>query len=293
MISVKNITKKFGDQYALKNISFDINKGEIVGLLGPNGAGKSTLMKIINSSINYDSGEVTIDDLNTGTEEIKVKSIIGYLPENNPLYSNMYIREYLSYIADIYNVDKIKINIVIEKTNLTAEAHKKIAQLSKGYKQRVGLAAAILHNPKYLILDEPTTGLDPKQIIEIRNLIKEFGKQKTVLLSTHIMQEVQAMCDRVIIINKGEIVKDELLSNFSKENKNLYKIKFSGAIENLDELDATRIIEKVDSITYIIDNSDENLLLNLATFAKNNSVRIVEFHEVENNLEDIFIELTK
>ena len=205
------------------DISFSLKKGEIVGFLGPNGAGKSTLMKIITCYLQQNSGKVTICDLDTQEKDILVKAKIGYLPENNPLYTDMYIKEYLSFVGSIYKIDNLKNRIaeIIQQTGLTTEQSKKIKELSKGFKQRVGLAAALIHNPEVLILDEPTTGLDPNQLVEIRNLIKEVGKDKTVLLSTHIMQEVDKMCNRVIIINKGKIVEDQLISNFQKDNIDL------------------------------------------------------------------------
>ena len=219
-ISIKNINKSYGKQKALCDISLQIGKGEIVGFLGPNGAGKSTLMKIITSYISQDSGDVKICNFNTKEEEIESQKRIGYLPENNPLYKGMYIKEYLNFIASIYKIEdkKQRTKEMIKKVGLETEQHKKIGELSKGYQQRVGLAAALLHNPEVLILDEPTTGLDPNQLEEIRSLIKEIGKDKSVLLSTHIMQEVDKMCNRVVIINKGEIVSDKLISDYKKEN---------------------------------------------------------------------------
>ena len=219
-ISIKNINKSYGKQKALSDISLQIGKGEIVGFLGPNGAGKSTLMKIITSYISQDSGDVKICNFNTKEEEIESQKRIGYLPENNPLYKGMYIKEYLNFIASIYKIEdkKQRTKEMIKKVGLETEQHKKIGELSKGYQQRVGLAAALLHNPEVLILDEPTTGLDPNQLEEIRSLIKEIGKDKSVLLSTHIMQEVDKMCNRVVIINKGKIVSDKLISDYKKEN---------------------------------------------------------------------------
>jgi ABC-2 type transport system ATP-binding protein len=202
-LTVQNISKFYGDQKALDNVSFQIPKGQIVGFLGPNGAGKSTLMKILTTYIESDSGEAYVNDFNIKTEAKKVQQSIGYLPEHNPLYLDMYVREYLKFNADIYKVHKNRIEEVIELTGLLPESHKKIGQLSKGYRQRVGLATALLHDPQVLILDEPTTGLDPNQLADIRELIKNIGKDKTVFLSTHIMQEVEAICERVIFIKKG------------------------------------------------------------------------------------------
>ena len=222
-ISINKVNKFYGKQQALTDVSFSLIKGEIVGFLGPNGAGKSTLMKIITCYLEQDSGMVQVCDLNTIEQNLKVKAKIGYLPEHNPLYTDMYIKEYLTFVGRIYKVQNLnnRITEIIQQTGLTAEQSKKIGELSKGFKQRVGLAAALIHNPEILILDEPTTGLDPNQLVEIRNLIKEVGKDKTVLLSTHIMQEVDKMCNRIIIINKGKIVEDQLISNLQKDNIDL------------------------------------------------------------------------
>ena len=222
-ISINKVNKFYGKQQALVDVSFTLNKGEVVGFLGPNGAGKSTLMKIITCYLQQDSGKVQVCNLDTLEEDLKVKAKIGYLPEHNPLYTDMYIKEYLSFVGEMYKVENLKNRIaeIIEQTGLSTEQSKKIGELSKGFKQRVGLAAALIHNPEVLILDEPTTGLDPNQLVEIRNLIKEVGKDKTVLLSTHIMQEVDKMCNRVIIISKGKIVDDQLISNYQKNNIDL------------------------------------------------------------------------
>jgi ABC-2 type transport system ATP-binding protein len=220
-IEVKKVSKYYGSQAALKQVSLSLKKGDIVGFLGPNGAGKSTLMKIICCYLSKDEGEVNVCNLNIEKEALKIKSKVGYLPEHNPLYNEMYIKEYLDFVAGIYKVSKDRIEEMISLTGLDKEQHKKISQLSKGYKQRVGLAAALIHDPEVLILDEPTTGLDPNQLVEIRNLIKECGKNKTVLLSTHIMQEVDKICNRVIVINKGEIVANEMLDNLKAKNTDL------------------------------------------------------------------------
>lgn len=218
-IEVKGLTKVYGNQKAVNNISFAINKGEIVGFLGPNGAGKSTTMKILTGYLQQTEGLAAVCGIDVKEEPVEVKKKVGYLPEANPLYYDMYIKEYLSFIAGVHQIKNTKTAIenVINLVGLQVEQHKKIGQLSKGYKQRVGLAAALIHQPEVLILDEPTSGLDPNQIIEIRNVIKEQGKDKTVLFSSHILQEVQAICDRVIIINKGQIVADDLLVNLAKE----------------------------------------------------------------------------
>ena len=222
-ITIEKVSKNYGKQKALTDVSFTIKKGEIVGFLGPNGAGKSTLMKVITCYLQQDSGKVQVCNLDIQEQDLQVKAKIGYLPENNPLYSDMYIKEYLSFVGAIYKIKNLKerVSEIIKQTGLTTEKHKKIKELSKGYQQRVGLAAALIHNPEVLILDEPTTGLDPNQLVEIRNLIKEVGKDKTVLLSTHIMQEVDKMCNRVIIISKGKIVDDQLISNFQNNKIDL------------------------------------------------------------------------
>ena len=222
-IAIEKVNKFYGTQQALSNVSFNIDKGEIIGFLGPNGAGKSTLMKIICCYFGQDSGVVKVCELDTLENPLSVKAKIGYLPEHNPLYTDMYIKEYLTFLGRIYGIENIskRVDEVITETGLNPEQHKKIDALSKGYRQRVGLAAALIHNPEILILDEPTTGLDPNQLVEIRNLIKEVGKDKTVLLSTHIMQEVDKMCNRVVIINDGKIVDDQLISNFKKNNTDL------------------------------------------------------------------------
>ena len=222
-IIVKNISKYYGNQKALSKISFSLKKGEIVGFLGPNGAGKSTLMKIICCYLSQDCGNIKVCNLNTKNEKLMIKSKIGYLSETNPLYLEMYIKEYLYFIASIHKIENIKncVKEIILETGLSSEQKKKIKNLSKGFKQRVGLAAALIHNPEVLILDEPTTGLDPNQLVEIRNLIKKIGEKKTVLLSTHIMQEVDKICNRVIIINKGRIIDDKYISDFTNNNINL------------------------------------------------------------------------
>ena len=220
-IQITSVSKLYKDQKALNDISFSAKKGQIIGFLGPNGAGKSTMMKILTGFIKPNSGTVLVDEIDVLEKPIESQKNIGYLPEHNPLYAEMYVREYLQFRAQIYKVDKSQIESCIEKVGLTAEAHKKINQLSKGYQQRVGIAAAILHNPSVLILDEPTTGLDPNQLVEIRALIKELGKEKTVLFSTHIMQEVEAVADRVIILNKGNIVFKTDMNQLKATNKSL------------------------------------------------------------------------
>lgn len=219
-IRVENITKHYGNQIALNQISFSIKRGEIVGFLGPNGAGKSTLMKILTTYISSFEGRAWVNNYSVIDDQIKVQQSVGYLPEHNPLYPELYVREYLNFNADIYKIDKTRIEKVITQTGLKKEAHKKIGELSKGYRQRVGLASALLHQPEVLILDEPTTGLDPNQLLEIRELVKKVANEAdiTVLFSTHIMQEVEAICDRVIIINNGVLIHDKSISDTLKES---------------------------------------------------------------------------
>lgn len=224
-IEVKNITKTYGTQKALDNVSFSVNKGEIVGFLGPNGAGKSTLMKILTTYLAADEGEAFVNGFNVTSATKNVQQAVGYLPEHNPLYLDLYVREYLEFSANVHKTEKSRIQEVIELTGLTPESHKKIGALSKGYRQRVGLATALLHNPDVLILDEPTTGLDPNQLVEIRELIKNIGKNKTVFLSTHIMQEVEAICDRIIIIHKGKIVEDAQLKDLGNNLEKVFREK--------------------------------------------------------------------
>ena len=222
-IVVKNVTKIYGKQYALNNVSFEIKKGEVVGFLGPNGAGKSTMMKIITCFLPPTSGDVSVCGLDIWNDSLELRKKVGYLSEANPLYYDMYVREFLEFIAGIHRLKNVKeeVDRVIKMTGLELEQHKKISALSRGYKQRVGIAQAIIHNPEVLILDEPTTGLDPNQLVEIRNLIKQYGKNKTVLLSTHIMQEVEAVCDRVIIINQGNIVADTTIDKLPHDSASL------------------------------------------------------------------------
>src|SRR5574343_265479 len=224
-IEVQNISKNYGDQKALDNVSFSVKKGEIVGFLGPNGAGKSTLMKILTTYLTADSGIAIVNEHDVTSSQKEVQKSVGYLPEHNPLYLDLYVREYLAFNADLHKIAKSRIDEVISLTGLTPESHKKIGELSKGYRQRVGLATALLHNPDVMILDEPTTGLDPNQLVEIRDLIKNIGRDKTVFLSTHIMQEVEAICDRIIIIDKGKIVEDSLLSELGANLEKVFRVK--------------------------------------------------------------------
>jgi ABC-2 type transport system ATP-binding protein len=219
-IQVSNVTRLYGTQKAVDNISFTVANGEIVGFLGPNGAGKSTTMKMVTGYLEPTQGDLTVSGINVKTHPLEAKKKIGYLPEANPLYYDMYVREYLEFVADIHKAKRTRIEEIIKAVGLTPESRKKTGQLSKGYKQRVGLAAAIIHDPEVLILDEPTTGLDPNQILEIRELIRQLGRNKTVLFSTHILQEVEALCDRIIIINKGTLVADDSLGNLKSRQGN-------------------------------------------------------------------------
>jgi len=297
-IEVNNLLKQYGEQKAVNNVSFSLGKGEIVGFLGPNGAGKSTTMKMITGYLHPDAGEIKVCGIRVDKDAINVKRKIGYLPESNPLYYDMYVREYLKFIAGVHSIHnpKTKIQTIIELTGLSIESKKKIGQLSKGYKQRVGLAAALLHEPEVLILDEPTSGLDPNQIIEIRNVIKEQGKNKTVLFSTHILQEVQAICDRVIIINKGELVADNSVEQLKlNATSNMIAITFSTKInkQKLQDLPAAIDVVVVNDHNFRISTGDINeLRRQLLEFAVAEQLDIVSLQTEGNNLEDIFRNLT-
>ena len=299
-IAVKNLSKKYGEQMALDNISFHINKGEIVGFLGPNGAGKSTTMKIICCYINPTSGEVIVNENSIKKSPIKIKSELGYLPENNPLYEEMYVREFLGFIAQVHKIKDVKkaVNDVIEKVGLTKEAHKKIEQLSKGYQQRVGIAQAIIHEPKVLILDEPTSGLDPNQLDEIRSLIKELGKDKTVMLSTHIMQEVESICDRIIIINDGKLVADQNLEQKIEkvdEKEQVIVVEFDKEVaeKQLKAIHKNLKIKKADNKWLISYKGKQDLRLLISSFAQKNELFILEIKKHSDKLEDLFKKLTK
>lgn len=296
-IEVQNVSKSYGAQKALDNVSFSIEKGEIVGFLGPNGAGKSTLMKILTTFINADEGTATVNGNDVNEAQLKVQQSVGYLPEHNPLYLDLYVREYLEFNADVYKVSKSRIEEVIQLTGLTPESHKKIGQLSKGFRQRVGLATALLHNPDVLILDEPTTGLDPNQLVEIRNVIKNVGKDKTVFLSTHIMQEVEAICDRVIIIDNGKIVTDKKLNKLvSEEKEQIIEVEFDKAIES------TLLASLVDLKSYqntsgtlwtLTFNTEEDMRPKVFDFAHENGLKTLQISLKSKNLEQIFREKTK
>ncbi len=294
-INVQNITKDYNGQRALSNVSFSIKKGEIVGFLGPNGAGKSTMMKILTTFLNATEGTATVNNFAVSEEVIDVQKSVGYLAEHNPLYLDMYVREYLRFNAEIYGTSKRRVETIIERTGLAPEAHKKIGQLSKGYRQRVGLANALLHDPEVLILDEPTTGLDPNQLIEIRELIKSIGKEKTVLLSTHIMQEVEAICDRVIIINKGKIVLDKKLSELKNSNEQIIEVEFDYRVEEV-ALKQLPKVSKVDNISGFIYqlyfDTDQDMRGKVFDYAHDNGLRILQLHQKNTTLEKLFIELT-
>jgi len=297
-IQVNNLSKHFGEQKAVDTISFSIGKGEIVGFLGPNGAGKSTTMKMITGYLQPDAGEITVSGINVLQHPQEVKRKTGYLPESNALYYDMYIKEYLAFIADVHHVEhkQKKVEDVIQLTGLTPEKTKKIGQLSKGYKQRVGLAAALLHDPEVLILDEPTSGLDPNQIIEIRQVIKDQGKDKLVLFSSHILQEVEAICDRIIIINKGRIVADDRLSNLQQtKTTNVVKVGFQDPLEAewLTRLAAAGTVTKIDSRNWTIQTDEpEQLRKQLQKMAAENNLDIVSLHSETKSLEEVFRSLT-
>jgi ABC-2 type transport system ATP-binding protein len=295
-IKVTSVSKLYKTQKALNNVSFSAKKGQIIGFLGPNGAGKSTMMKILTGFIKPDSGTLLVDEVDVLQNPIEAQRNIGYLPEHNPLYTDMYVREYLQFQAAIFKVAKSKIAPCIEKVGLTEEAHKKISQLSKGYQQRVGLAAAILHNPKVLILDEPTTGLDPNQLVEIRALIKELGKEKTVLFSTHIMQEVEAVCDRVIIIKKGEILVDKKLAELKQNNQQIIEVTFNKAVdENIfNKLKGLNSVSNTSGDTWRLTfNTAEDMRSKIFDFAQENSLKIIGLTTQNKNLETLFREVTK
>ena len=297
-IKVKKLSKVYRRQKALIEVSFEINKGEIVGFLGPNGAGKSTLMKILTGYIPQTNGDAKICNLDINENSIETRSRIGYLPEHNPLYLDMYVKEYLEFVANIYNVNHKYIDEMIKKTGLLKEQHKLIGSLSKGYRQRVGLAQALIHNPEVLILDEPTTGLDPNQLIEIRSLIKEVGRKKTVLLSTHIMQEVEAICDRVIIINKGQIVANKTIVELqkSKGNRKLITVEFDKKAEKKELIKIGNVLEarELKGNKYqIFSDSKFDLRPALFEFAVNNELTVLQMNMEEQKLESIFQELTK
>jgi len=299
-IEVKNLLKVYGEQKAVNNISFKVDKGEIVGFLGPNGAGKSTTMKIITGYLQQDSGEAFVSNISVTKEPLTTKKKIGYLPEANALYFDMYVREFLGFIAEVHSVNgrQSAVNKVIDMVGLTPESKKKIGQLSKGYKQRVGLAAALIHDPEVLILDEPTSGLDPNQIVEIREVIRQQGKDKTVLFSSHILQEVEAICDRVIIINQGEIVANDKLSNLQKGNKekHVVVVTFKEPVDKvlLDKINDADFVEQLQATNYRIGTSNPELVRKqILEISLQNNLNIVSLQSENQSLEEVFRSLTQ
>lgn len=300
-IEVKNISKLYGEQKALNNVSFKINTGEVVGFLGPNGAGKSTMMKIITGFIPPTNGEVFVEGIDAIEDSLKVRGLIGYLPEHNPLYLDMYIKEYLEFVAGIYKLKnkKQRVNDIIALTGLEIEKHKKIGTLSKGYRQRVGLAQALIHDPKVLILDEPTSGLDPNQIVEIRNLIAKVGKEKTIMLSTHIMQEVEAICDKIIILNKGQIVANddtETVQKQTTDNTQVVHVEFNSDVqqEKLSSIEGVAIAKQLKPKHWIIEaQSKTDIRESIFKFAVAHNITVLSMQQKEKSLEEVFQELTK
>jgi ABC-2 type transport system ATP-binding protein len=300
-IEVKNLTKLYGEQKAIDNVTFTVNKGEIVGFLGPNGAGKSTTMKIITGYLQPDIGEAVVSGIAVKKQPLEAKATIGYLPEANPLYYDQYVREYLGFVADVHGVPaktkKERIEGVIQTVGLSLESNKKIGQLSKGYKQRVGLAAALIHDPEVLILDEPTTGLDPNQIVEIREVIKTLGQNKTVLFSSHILQEVEAICDRVIIINRGKLVANDKLSNLRQQvdGNNLLRVTFKEPLEAawLERLSSVQRANKISTYEWELECRDaKEAQRQIMELALQENLNIVSLQSGGQSLEDVFRSLT-
>jgi len=300
-IIVKNISKFYGKQKALDDVSFEIKSGEIVGFLGPNGAGKSTMMKIITGFIPANEGDVLVNNFSANDNSLEVRKVVGYLPENNPLYLDMYVKEYLGFVASLHlpkKEIKQRVRDIVQTTGLTVEQNKKIGALSKGYRQRVGLAQALIHNPDVLILDEPTTGLDPNQIVEIRNLIGQIGKEKTVMLSTHIMQEVEAICDRIIIVDKGKIVADETPESI----KGTKADKLATIIVEFDRKIQKELLKKIegsltvehhkDNIWLIQSDVNNDIRSNVFNFAVENKLAVLSMQKQEKSLEEVFKILT-
>jgi len=296
-VKVTNLSKFYGKQKAVDNISFEISSGEIVGFLGPNGAGKSTTMKMITGFVEADKGQVTVSGIDSLKQNSLAKQKIGYLPENNPLYADMYVKEYLTFVANIYKIKNVKARVaeMIEKTGLQREQHKKIEQLSKGYKQRIGIAQALIHDPEVLILDEPTSGLDPNQLEDIRALIKELGKEKTVILSTHIMQEVEAMCQRVIILNKGKIVADNKVSQLkSNSNKNVvvkFKLKAKKAKDL--QMDHVKFEDLAGGYIRASSKNSDDLVVQIFGYCVKQGFVLHHLEQENFSLEEVFKQLTK
>lgn len=296
-IIVQNLVKTYGQQRAVDGISFTVNTGEIVGFLGPNGAGKSTTMKMITGYLQPDGGTASVSGIDVAQQPLEVKKKIGYLPESNALYYDMYVKEYLDFVGDVHGIGNRKsaINKAIEQVGLAKEQSKKVGQLSKGYKQRVGLAAALLHNPEVLILDEPTSGLDPNQIVEIRNVIKEQGKNKLVLFSSHILQEVEAICDRVIIINRGRIVADDTLANLQSSSTNVVTVSFKESLEAewLRRLASVTAVNKVDTHTWALETTQPEVVRKaVLQLAVEQNLNIVSLQSGSKRLEEVFRQLT-
>jgi len=299
-VKVQDLTKIYGTQNAIDNISFDIAEGAIVGLLGPNGAGKSTTMKILTGFIPQTSGQAWVHGYNVAENSLEVRRLTGYLPESNPLYTDMYVQEYLHYVAGFYQVARksARVKEMIDITGLGIEQHKKIGQLSKGYRQRVGLAQAMIHDPKVLILDEPTSGLDPNQLVEIRKLIIEIGKQKTIILSTHIMQEVEAMCERVIIINRGKMVANDSVAQLQKRATGAasVQVEFSAAVEAavLKKLPGIIDVKNEGGNRWLVSgNAKADIRKLLFDFAVQKQLTVLSLNQRENSLEEVFRELTR
>lgn len=297
-IDVKEVTKIYGTQKAVDAVSFNITKGEIVGFLGPNGAGKSTTMKMITGYLAPDAGTITVCGIDVKKDPLESKKKIGYLPESNALYYDMYVQEYLGFIASVHSVNgqRSTVNHIIETVGLAPEKNKKIGQLSKGYKQRVGIAAALLHNPEVLILDEPTSGLDPNQIVEIRQVIKDQGKDKIVLFSSHILQEVEAICDRVIIINKGKIVADDKLGNLQKlSSLNIVRVRFKEPLEQewLQRLQGVKTVNRIDTYNWRVETDEsEAVRKQILEMSLQHNLNIVSLHSENQSLEQVFRSLT-
>lgn len=298
-ISVKHLTKYYGDQAAVDNISFEAKNGEILGFLGPNGAGKSTTMKIITGFIPATEGVVEVCGHNILEHPMKVRQLVGYLPEHNPLYLDMYVKEYLDFVGKVYKIEnrKARMDEMIEMVGLQREQHKQIGALSKGYRQRVGLAQAMIHNPEVLILDEPTSGLDPNQLDDIRALIKKIGKEKTVMLSTHIMQEVEAVCDKVIIIKNGTLVANESASALQQNSATqVVYVEFEGKVSRnqLSKIPTIRKVEEVGTNSFLLEaNLDNDIRKIIAQYAKEKDLLILTLRKEEKSLEEVFKELTK
>jgi len=299
-VIVESVTKMYGNQRALNQVSFAINSGEIVGILGPNGAGKSTIMKIITGFLHPDSGSAQVNGKDVGENSMEIRRQIGYLPENNPLYTDLYVREYLEYAAGLYPVKAVRSRIkeMIGLTGLEKEQHKKIGALSKGYRQRVGIAQALIHDPSVLILDEPTSGLDPTQIVEIRQLIRNISTEKTVMLSTHILQEVEALCDRIMIINHGEIIATDSpvnIKNFATNGTQSILVEFEEPInpDKLSGIPGVTGIKPVSGRILMINGGKDDLRPIIFRYAVANKLTILTLSKQESTLENVFLEITK